>query len=90
MGSAVLLLLLWVAIYSGHRFSELAIGASRSTVIAWFGPPDVSVALPEPLYCQAPGTTHELHYGSAWVASWNVVGLNAQEQITCILHLDSP
>lgn len=75
---------------SGGQLSDVAMGDSQGKVIRLMGQPDQVVIEPNARYCNDRSTTHEYWYGSAIFASWDVVGLNAADTVTCTLHLDSP
>lgn len=75
---------------SGGQLSDVAMGDSQGKVIRLMGQPDLVVIEPNERYCKNQTTTHEFWYGSAVFASWDVIGLNAADTVTCTLHLDSP
>ena len=70
--------------------SRISIGDTEDRVLAVVGRPVVTNSPPDPMWCVATDLSHEYMYGTAVVASWDVIGFNKHAQVVCKRELQSP
>jgi len=70
--------------------SQISIGDSKTKVLAIVGRPVDINTPPNHLWCSEPETSYEFMYGTAVVASWDVIGFNKEGKVICKKELESP
>ncbi len=92
-GVAVACYVSWWGYHVSHYsewVSNISIGDSKAEVLAVVGRPVITNTAPDYLWCSEPGISYEYMYGTAVVASWDVIGFNKDGKVICKLKLQSP
>ena len=93
VGVAVASYVCWWGYHVSHYsewVSNIKIGDSKAKVLANVGRPVIINTAPDHLWCSDPEISYEYMYGTAVVASWEVIGFNKDGKVVCKQELQSP